>query len=151
MGLHDLAERLGTVKALDALTGPATQVVKAVIGAGAVKDVLPGTPIGHPAHPMLTDIPIGSFTSAALLDLFGGSKAKPAADLLVTVGLLAALPTSADRYGRLPRCRHLRSEQRIGMVHHGQSGPPRLLRRLAGRPPPGPRHRAPRSLARWPP
>jgi nitrite reductase/ring-hydroxylating ferredoxin subunit/uncharacterized membrane protein len=115
MGLHDLAERLGTLKALDALTGPATKVVKQVVGAGPVKDVLSGTPLGHPAHPLLTDIPIGSFTSAALLDLFGGSKAEPAADILITVGLLAALPTAAagaadwsDTYG---------SEQRIGIVH----------------------------------
>ena len=115
MGLHDLAERLGTLKALDGLTAPATKVVKQVIGAGPVKDVLSGTRLGHPAHPLLTDIPIGSFTSAAVLDLFGGSQAEPAADILVTVGLLAALPTAAagaadwsDTYG---------SEQRIGIVH----------------------------------
>ena len=115
MGLHDLAERLGTLKVLDQVAGPATRAVKQVIGAGPVKNVLSGTPLGHPAHPLLTDIPIGSFTSAALLDLFGGPKAEAAADLLVMAGLLSALPTAAagaadwsDTYG---------GEQRIGVVH----------------------------------
>jgi nitrite reductase/ring-hydroxylating ferredoxin subunit/uncharacterized membrane protein len=76
---------------------------------------LSGVWLGHPVHPLLTDIPIGSFTSATLLDLIGGERAQPAADALVAVGLAAALPTAAagaadwsDTFG---------DDQRTGVVH----------------------------------
>lgn len=115
MSLHDLAERIGAVAALDRAAGPAADAVKRVIRPGLVKDLLSGTPLGHPLHPLLTDVPIGSFTSATLVDLLGGSRGEEAADLLVAVGLVSALPTAAagaadwsDTYG---------AEQRIGVVH----------------------------------
>ena len=50
--------------------------------------------MGHAAHPMLTDVTVGSWTSALMLDLFGGRAARPGADALVGVGVLAALPTA---------------------------------------------------------
>ena len=37
-----------------------------------LKDVLSGTWLGHPLHPLLTDLPIGFWTSAFTLDLVGG-------------------------------------------------------------------------------
>lgn len=46
----------------------ATPVAK-FLPAGPVKDLLSGTWLGHPAHPLLTDVPIGAWTSAVLLDL----------------------------------------------------------------------------------
>lgn len=66
-----------------------------------MKDLLSGTWLGHPAHPLLTDVPIGAWTSALLLDLmeiFGGAGAasRGAADTLVGVGVVAALPTAAS-------------------------------------------------------
>lgn len=115
MGLHELTQRIGNVGALDKLTGPWAGLVKRVVGKGLRKDLLSGTYLGHPLHPLLTDIPIGSFTSAAVLDLLGGRRAEPAADLLVALGLASSLPTAAsgaadwsDSYG---------AEQRIGAVH----------------------------------
>lgn len=33
-----------------------------------VQDVLHGTPLGHPLHPALTDVPIGAWTTALVLD-----------------------------------------------------------------------------------
>jgi nitrite reductase/ring-hydroxylating ferredoxin subunit/uncharacterized membrane protein len=46
-------------------------------------------------HPVLTDLPIGFWTSAFVLDLVGGRRARPAADALVGIGVAAALPTAA--------------------------------------------------------
>lgn len=43
---------------------------------------------------MLTDVAIGSWTSAWLLDLFGGPPTDRAADAFVGVGVLAAAPTA---------------------------------------------------------
>jgi nitrite reductase/ring-hydroxylating ferredoxin subunit/uncharacterized membrane protein len=61
-----------------------------------VKDTLSGTPLGHALHPLLTDLPIGTWTSAALLDLVGGRAARPASRRLIAAGLLAAVPTAAS-------------------------------------------------------
>lgn len=115
MDLHGLAEKVGTVEALDGVGQPAAGLVKKVLGRGPLKDLLSGTWMGHALHPLLTDIPIGSFTSASALDLLAGRKGRDAADLLVALGLLSALPTAAagladwsDTYG---------PEQRMGTAH----------------------------------
>ena len=57
--------------------------------------LLSGTWLGHPLHPLLTDVVLGSWTSSLVLDLVGGPKAQPAADKLVAVGILSALPAVA--------------------------------------------------------
>jgi nitrite reductase/ring-hydroxylating ferredoxin subunit/uncharacterized membrane protein len=72
--------------------------VAKLVGTGPVKDLLSGTWLGHPAHPLLTDIPIGAWTSALVLDLMGifGGASRRGADTLVAVGVVAALPTTAS-------------------------------------------------------
>jgi nitrite reductase/ring-hydroxylating ferredoxin subunit/uncharacterized membrane protein len=59
-----------------------------------VKDLASGTHLGHPLHPVLTDLPIGFWTSATVLDLFGGKAARPAARHLVAWGLWSVIPTA---------------------------------------------------------
>jgi nitrite reductase/ring-hydroxylating ferredoxin subunit/uncharacterized membrane protein len=115
MGLHELATRIGDVAALDRMTKPLVRTAKKVIPAGPVKDVLSGTRLGHPLHPPLTDVPIGCFTAATLLDLLGGEKFEDAVEGLLAVGIVSTLPTASaglsdwsDTYG---------SEQRIGLAH----------------------------------
>ena len=80
-----------------AITTPVAKLVQA----GPVKDLLSGIWLGHPTHPLLTDVPIGAWTSAVLLDLveiIGGSRGVPrgGSDTLVGIGVLAALPTAAS-------------------------------------------------------
>jgi uncharacterized membrane protein len=55
---------------------------------GAVADL-----VGHPVHPPLTDLPIGFWTSAWVLDLVGGDEGRRAARLLIGAGVLCAIPT----------------------------------------------------------
>ena len=92
---HPLSERIASISAID---GPARAVAKKVRGllpaGGGVKDVISGTWLGHPLHPVLTDVPIGTWTSATLLDLLGGEAGRPAAQRLIGVGLVAAVPTA---------------------------------------------------------
>ena len=38
-------------------------------------------------HPLLTDVVIGSWTSATLLDVLGGRESEPAAEKLIAVGI----------------------------------------------------------------
>src|SRR3954462_15038214 len=118
MDLHRLAGRVGQVSQLDDIAGPVTRLVKRVAPAKSLaKDLLSGTWLGHPLHPLLTDIPIGSFTSATVLDLFGGRGTERAAARLVHPGALSSLVTAAagaadwsDTYG---------DDQRGGVVHAG--------------------------------
>ena len=115
MGLHASAEKLGRLERLDEPAGAAAKAVGQIVGQGRVKDLLSGSALGHPLHPLLTDIPIGCLASATALDLAAGRRGAPAADLLVALGLLAAVPTAAagaadwsDSYG---------PDQRVGVVH----------------------------------
>lgn len=64
-------------------------------GAGRLGSLLRGEWLGHPLHPMLTDIPIGCWTSAAILDVVGGRRSRRASQLLVGLGVLSVLPTAA--------------------------------------------------------
>ena len=92
---HALSERIGAIEALDAPAKTIAKQIRNVLPAGGgVKDVLSGTWMGHALHPLLTDIPIGTWTSATLLDLFGGAASRPAAQKLIGVGLAAAAPTA---------------------------------------------------------
>lgn len=96
--LHELAERLGAVAALDAVATPVGRKVRRLLPAGPVKDGLSGTWLGHALHPLLTDVPIGTWTSALLLDVLGGKDSEDASDLLVAAGVAASLPAVVTGY-----------------------------------------------------
>ncbi|MBV9271532.1 MAG: Rieske 2Fe-2S domain-containing protein [Candidatus Eremiobacteraeota bacterium] len=80
---------------------------------------LHGTWLGHPLHPVLTDVPIGAWMSAALLDCVAmvtkSERMLPAADFCVDAGVVSALVTAAagladwsQTYGR---------PARVGVIH----------------------------------
>ena len=116
MDPRNLGERLEATTTLDRLAQPAHRAVTAALPQGPVKDVLHGVWLGHPLHPLLTDLPIGFFwTSAFVLDLLGGRRARPAADALVGLGVAAALPTAAA--GLADWSELNRPERRTGLVH----------------------------------
>jgi uncharacterized membrane protein len=93
--LNALAARLESIQALD---GPAQVVARRVrkfIPDGPAKNVLSGAWLGHALHPIMTDVPIGVWTSAILLDWTGGEESRSAADRLILAGVLAAGATVA--------------------------------------------------------
>jgi nitrite reductase/ring-hydroxylating ferredoxin subunit/uncharacterized membrane protein len=65
----------------------------------AVRNTLDGVWLGAPLHPALTDVPVGSWTAALLLDtagaLTGDEALSGAADRVLAVGTIAALPAVA--------------------------------------------------------
>ncbi len=93
--LHALAEAIGRFAPLDEPAEKLAKAVRSNLDPGPVKDALSGTWLGHPAHPLMTDVVIGTWTSALLLDVIGGREAQGGAKKLIGVGLLAALPTAA--------------------------------------------------------
>src|SRR4051812_48128506 len=90
--LSDIVER---AESLDPASDKTAEVVSKAVPGGFVKDLLAGTWLGHPLHPVLTDVPIGAWLAAGFLDVFGGEESRPAARKLIGLGTLAALPTAA--------------------------------------------------------
>ena len=93
--LNALVARLESVKALDGPGQAAGRMVRGLIRDGAPKGVLSGAWLGHAVHPMMTDIPIGAWTSSVVLDWMGGRDSRSAADRLILAGVLAAGATFA--------------------------------------------------------
>jgi nitrite reductase/ring-hydroxylating ferredoxin subunit/uncharacterized membrane protein len=104
------------------LDAPGKMIAKTArgIGPGALKDLLSGTWMGHALHPLLTDVVIGSWTSATVLDLAGGRGSERAADRLIAVGIAAYPPTALtgllDWADGEPLGEDVR---RVGLVHAG--------------------------------
>lgn len=94
--LDGLADRLqGLVRGALAAAGPAQR---------SVKNFLHGTWLGHPLHVVLTDVPVGAWTAALVMDLLDDgrrpSRQATGADTAVAVGIagavMAAAPGLAD-------------------------------------------------------
>jgi nitrite reductase/ring-hydroxylating ferredoxin subunit len=93
--LEPLVRAIETAQALDAPAKAAGKAVRDVLSGGPLKDALSGTWLGHAVHPMLTDVVIGSFTSASVLDLLDRREGGRASERLIALGLAAYLPTAA--------------------------------------------------------
>jgi nitrite reductase/ring-hydroxylating ferredoxin subunit/uncharacterized membrane protein len=115
MRLTALVDRIAEAEVLGRVAKPLRDAVHGVVKKGVVKDILSGTWLEHPLHPLLTDIPIGSFTSASVLDLVGGEKGRRSADVLVVLGVLSAVPTAAAGLADWSDADD--RSQRIGVVH----------------------------------
>jgi nitrite reductase/ring-hydroxylating ferredoxin subunit/uncharacterized membrane protein len=111
-----IAERIERLEGLDRLAGPLQGAVRACVPQESqLKDLLSGTWLGHPVHPPLTDVVVGAWTSALLLDLLGGDGSEEAADRLIAAGILAALPTAATGLSDWAELRG--GTRRLGSIH----------------------------------
>src|SRR5260370_30862411 len=93
--LRQAVRRIERLEALDKVARPLARAVGHTVRPRVVRNLLSGTDLGHPLHPVLTDLPIGAWVMSALLDAAGGPAAEGAADLLVAAGVVAAVPTAA--------------------------------------------------------
>ena len=69
--LHDAVAVIERTADLDQPARCLQRAAQRAFPQGPVRDLLSGTWLGHPLHPMLTDLPIGFWTSAWVLDLLG--------------------------------------------------------------------------------
>jgi uncharacterized membrane protein len=114
--VQQLTKRLENMETLDRFADLAQRVVSRIVPQeSARKDLLSGTWLGRPLHPVLTDVVIGTWTSASALDVLGGKRAERAADQLVFIGTMAALPTIAA--GLSDWAELWGAQQRVGSVH----------------------------------
>jgi nitrite reductase/ring-hydroxylating ferredoxin subunit len=107
------AEQLEHARALDGAAAALTDLLRRVLPRGSRADALHGVPFGQPAHPALTGLPLGFWTSAAVLDFVPGSER--AARTLIALGLATAVPATATGWADWSALH--REQQRVGLVH----------------------------------
>jgi nitrite reductase/ring-hydroxylating ferredoxin subunit/uncharacterized membrane protein len=83
-----------------------------------IKNFLHGTWLGHPLHPVITDVPIGAWTAAAVLDgceLAGNDDYRNGADAAVAIGLAGAV--GAAVMGLTDWTGTTKKKRKIGLLH----------------------------------
>ncbi|REK86980.1 Rieske (2Fe-2S) protein [Streptomyces inhibens] len=105
-------DALSRLEKLDAVINPAQRAVRG-LPLGRLRDVLHGLPIGHPLHPVLVQIPMGAWLSAAVLDVVPGAGRN--ARLLVGLGVLSAAPAALA--GWVDWAEQHEDQMRTGLVH----------------------------------
>lgn len=79
-----------------------------------LKDLLYGTWLGHPLHPVMTDIPIGGWTTSVVLDIFGMEKGSDIALKFGTIGAVGTAVTGAAQWFDL---QNEEEPRRLGALH----------------------------------
>src|SRR3954447_6236341 len=92
MSLMGFLDRIADVQSFDKAIQPPRHAVRSALTPRALKDFLHGTWLGHPLHPVLVQVPIGSWLSAALLDAV--PPLRPAATTMIGTGVVAAVPAA---------------------------------------------------------
>jgi uncharacterized membrane protein len=115
--LQTLTSRIERAQVLDKSTRP-LDTAAAAVASGAREPLLRGDWLGHALHPLLTDLPLGCWLSAGVLDLFGGRSSRPAAQRLVGAGLVFAPPTIASGLAEYRQLDQQRT-RRVAVVHAG--------------------------------
>lgn len=111
MGIHEILRRTESVTAVDEPAGALARTITRLLPKKAA-ELLRGSWLGHPVHPLLVTMPIGAWTSAAVFDVLGR---RVAARQLIGIGL-AAVPVTvlagAADYAELTT-----AQRRTGVVH----------------------------------
>lgn len=125
----------------DSVQRTVVQALNSVPGSQVIRDVLHGTWLGHPLHPVLTDVPTGAWTATMVLDLASlasrHDRWERGADASLSLGLAGAVGSAltgladwSNTYGQ---------ERKVGLVHALLNGTATLCyagslaRRLSGR------------------
>jgi uncharacterized membrane protein len=114
----DVAARIESAEALDRIADPLGDLVRKL--PPSARSVLQGDWLGHPLHPVLTDLPIGFWTSSWVLDLTVPRRAARTSTALAGIGVLSAIPTMAA--GLVDWAELSREQRRVGLVHLAAAG-----------------------------
>ena len=106
------ASYLERASGLDRLIGAGQRVAR-LLPPGRARDALHGVWLGHPLHPMLVQVPVGTWLSASLMDAWPGNET--ASRRLVLAGLAASVP--ATLAGAADWSEQHEQQMRVGLVH----------------------------------
>jgi nitrite reductase/ring-hydroxylating ferredoxin subunit len=111
-----VSDRLERAEGLDRVVEPLQQVVRK-LPPGGLRDALHGVWLGHPVHPVLVQVPVGAWLSAAFLDTVGN---EDGARHLIGLGLLASAPAAVA--GWADWSEQHEQQMRTGVVHAAANG-----------------------------
>jgi nitrite reductase/ring-hydroxylating ferredoxin subunit/uncharacterized membrane protein len=111
--LRLITSRLERLHALDGVSDKLQSAVQTAAQPQEVQDFLHGSWLGHPLHPVLVQVPVGAFISAAVLDLVPGGR--KAATTLIAIGTAGAAPAIAA--GLMDWSQMTKDRRRVGLVH----------------------------------
>ncbi|MFC9086180.1 Rieske 2Fe-2S domain-containing protein [Nocardiopsis dassonvillei] len=121
-----IGERIRRIEREEQLD-PAVSSMKSLaerIPSGTVRDMLHGVQLGHPVHPILVQLPLGTWMAAVLLDSLPGDHRR-SAHALVNAGLVTTLPAVVS--GLADWSQQHERQQRVGVVHAATNGVGTLL------------------------
>ena len=110
-----LVERIEQASSLDPIAGRVEGFLWDALPNGKPRELIEGRWLGHALHPALSDLPVGAWTSSVILDLLGAPGARRDADLLIGVGLVAALPVALSGWTDWSHADE--TQQRVGLAH----------------------------------
>lgn len=111
-------KKIENTQTLDAFAEAADRTIAPLLGTRPARYVLGGGWLGHPVHPLLVTLPIGSWTSALLLDLTGNDA--DTARKLVGFGALTAVPSALTGWSDWTQASG--SARRVGVAHAAANG-----------------------------
>ena len=107
---------------LDKLADPLQKWAQSSLGSPQwkkLKNILHGTWLGHPLHPTLTDIPLGSWTATMLFDVLWLASERPdmanAADVTLVLGLLGGGASAVTGFADWSETDA--TDRRVGLAH----------------------------------
>jgi uncharacterized membrane protein len=119
--LVDLVHEVEGRADLDDLVARLHEVLPDELREGPWREVLGGAWLGHALHPVLTDLPIGFWTSAWVLDLVPSKRTDRIATAFVALGLATAVPTIITGLSDWATLGD-RKLERVGVVHLAANG-----------------------------
>lgn len=112
-----LVDRIEEASVLDSCAGPLRRAAS-WLRRGRAGDALHGVWLGHPAHPMLVQLPIGAWLSSGLLDTL--PRQERASRRLAQIGLVAVVPAALT--GMADWSQQNERQRRVGLVHAAANG-----------------------------
>lgn len=122
--IQQISDLFNRMPWIDSAAKPVQTAVSKVFESGGkvgtqIANLLNGTWLGHPVHPMLTDVPVGAWTASLALDALEASTGQEgigrAADMAVAIGVAGA---AGSAISGLADWQHTVGEsRRTGFVH----------------------------------
>ena len=102
---------------LDGAASKIVTLVSPILGhdkPAPLRDLLYGTWLGHPLHPMLTDVSLGGWTMSMAFDLLGEEKAS---DIALQLGTLSSVGTALSGAAQWFDLQEMEEPKRLGTLH----------------------------------
>lgn len=113
-------QALEGARVLDPAVAAGDAFSSALVAGPVRRAALQGAWLGHALHPLVIEMPMGTWMSATALDLLGGDDARGSATLLTGLGVASAVPAALTGWAEYAASG--RPERRVGVVHAAANG-----------------------------